>query len=132
MNIRTFQTDKSLETEGVWQDVGDGGELLIARLGNKKYQDAVRKRMKPYKQAIKQDRLPDEVADKIVVTALADHILLDWRGIKDGPDGPVVEYTRETAIAWLTDMPDFRELVLALANDMESYRTADIEDDAGN
>ena len=39
---KTFATDRQLEEDGAWFDVGDGGRVKVARAGNQRYRKLLR------------------------------------------------------------------------------------------
>lgn len=132
MDLNLFKTDESKSNEGVWCPVDPTTQIKIARYGNRLFQRALQREMKPYKQMIDKGALDDDTADLLLVTAMAEGILVDWRGMTHG--GEPLPYTRAAAIELLLDKKfrDFRELVVNLAQDMQLFREEEIEEDAGN
>lgn len=131
MDLNVFKTDTVKTDEGVWCPIDSETDIKIARYGNKVFQRAFQREMKPYKQLIDRGALDDDTADKILVNAIAEGILLDWRGMKkNGEDLP---YSRSAAIDILLDksLRDFRALVVELAQDMQLFRETEIEDAEG-
>lgn len=122
---KNFGTDAKLELEGVWQDIGDGARVLIARIGNKNHTARINELRAPYKVQIRAGRLGDDVWQKIATKAMPGCILLDWEGLKD--DGKPVVYSEEKALELLTKYPDFRDLVSGLANEIDSFQKAEEE-----
>ena len=131
MDISKFQTNKSMEEEGVWVDVdGNGTKIKVARVNNPRYKKYFQKITKPYKRQIRSGTLSEDLAEKLLVDALANTILLDWQGFtKDGESFP---YSVDNARAFLAESPDFRDFVSDAANEMENYRTAELEEARGN
>lgn len=127
---KEFATDSKLEQDGVWVDLDDETSILIARMNNKKYRNALRRVLKPYKTQISAGTIQPGKLDDLLVTPLAAHVLLDWKGLT--VNGEPTEYSREAAERVMQQFPDFRELVVTLASDMDLFRTADIEDDTKN
>ena len=132
MELNKLKTDSQKEVEGVWHDLGEGARIKIARAGNKAYAEYIQKAMKPHRKAIKAGTLSDKVAEKIVVGALAETVLLDWEGFTEG--GKAVKYSIDKAKEILSnpDFHDFKEMVAELADDAEAYRTEVLEDDLKN
>jgi hypothetical protein len=117
---KDFSTNKKLEDEGVWIDIGDGAKLKIARAGNKQSNALSKQLAKPYMAQITYGKLSDEVATQIGVEVMAKAILLDWKGIQyDGADLP---YSVDNAIKLLTELPDFRDYVSQMANDRKTFQ----------
>ena len=109
-------------------DAASGCRLKIARIGNRRYREAMARRLKPYRRALRAGTLEDPVTERITAKVLAETVLLDWRGLERG--GSAVAYSREAAAAILSDpaYKDFRDLVVELASDQEAYRERDLED----
>lgn len=123
---KLFGTDKQKEVEGVWSEVGDGVELKIARIGNPEYQKEFQKISKPHRRAIRSGTLSNDVAEKLLIKAMAKNILVDWRNLKE--DGEDVPYSYENAVRLLTDYRDLRDIVSDIANEIESFRAEDDEE----
>ncbi|MEQ8396502.1 hypothetical protein [Thalassobaculum sp.] len=130
MDLNRFKADTALEDEGVWTtvDAATGCRLRIARIGNRRYRETMARRLKPYRRALRAGTLDDQVTERVTAEVLAETVLLDWERLERG--GAAVAYSREAAAAILADpaYKDFRDLVVELASDQESYRERDIED----
>ena len=122
MDLRkTFKTSKQKETEGVWVNLDDSGaKLKIARAGNPNYKAAQQKKMARYKLAARSKTIPDSAWDEIFNELIAETILLDWAGITE--NGQKVPYSQEAALQALSDLKDFREIVMGFADDMTNFK----------
>ena len=120
-----FEMDRTLEEEGVWFDIGDGGRLKIARRGNRRYRDRLRGLTRGKERQLQLNTLPEDVAEDLLCTALASGILLDWEKIEE--NGKKVVYTEQVAADMLRRYPDFRVLVESLSDDMEAYKAREEE-----
>lgn len=126
-----FQTDASAEENGVWIDIGDGADVLIARFGNPRHEALMEKLRKPYRNILRTGGdIPADKRDRIAIQGMAETILLGWRGI-EGPDGPI-PYSVDNAVQLLTELKDFRNTVSYLALEQETFRKQALEDAAGN
>lgn len=121
MKISTFATDLDLEENGVWVDIGDGGQLKVARMGNPRYQEAVRRISKPHKTQIRNKTITEDLSDELLLKSMAETILLDWKGIEDDK-GKAIKYSVETAFKLMRDLRDFRNLVVELATEQAAFR----------
>lgn len=132
MDIRkTFQTDESLEENGTWVTFGGDSMFLIARFGNKKHRELMERLRTPHRALIASGRpLPTEIADKMLIDAAAQTILLDWRGVTE--NGVPVPYSQEKAKEYLTELKDFRNQVDFVSTQMETFRRQAMDSDAGN
>lgn len=127
-NLNSLETNKSAEKDGVWIDYLDGSKLKIARIGNQGYKAFMTTKYKQNRMAIdRNDRGADEIAEKIQLEALANHILVDWKGIEF--DGKDQKYTPEFGLKVLKEIADFRKDVENYASDSTLYRDATHADD---
>lgn len=118
---KSFGTNSTLENEGVWIELGDGASIKVARVGNKENKAILKKLIAPHKMAARNDKLADEIWDKITVESMAATILLDWKGIED--DGKPLPYTKENATRLLTDYKDFREQVASFSSELALFQS---------
>lgn len=124
-----YATNHDVESEGAVRDFGDFW-IKLARAGgsNKKYSKALRKTTAPYNRAIDLGKLPDELANKLMVTVYAEAVVLDWGG--DGmvdPDGQPLPCTKENVVRVLTELPDLFAEVRKAAEGMELFQQANRE-----
>ena len=120
MDLNTYKTDRTKDTEGVWIELGDGAKLLVASIQSSAYKKVIRKRL----QAIPGHLLKadPELQDKIIGEVMAEHILLSWSGITD--DGKPVLPSLEERKKAMT-LPHFREVVAELATDISNFQAED-------
>lgn len=129
MDISKLKTDSNLEEEGVLVPLGDA-KIKVARMGNKRYQAAFNRRMTPHKNAARAGIVADEVVEQILIEVIAETVLLDWEGIKE--DGVPLPYSRENAIRVLTEIRAFRDIVVSIADRMETFRRESVENSEKN
>lgn len=134
----TFKTDETLEKEGVWLEYGtaSNGEpirIKIARAGgqNTAFIKALEKATKPYRRAIQSGRLDDNTADRLYITAFAEHVVLNWVNVED-PQGKPVEFNRGNVILLLDELPDLFADLREQASNMQLFRAEELEEDLGN
>ena len=121
MDLRKeYGTDKNKELTGVWEDFGNGCTVLIARIGNENYAKVFRRISKPYQNAIRRQSLGNEKADELLIQAMAECIVLDWKGLKE--DGKTIKYSKEECVRILKEYKDFRDQVSELATSMELFK----------
>lgn len=128
---KEFGTDSDLEVNGVWQDIGDGARVRVARWNNpahKKVLERLRKKFRHFQMAGRD--IPDEEAEKITVESMVEAILLDWDGFVDD-DGKELKYSRNAAFSML-EIKDFRDLVAGLSLAAEIFRKKEVEEIAKN
>lgn len=127
MDLNTFKVDQDKAQEGVWCDLGDA-RLKVARYGNKKFQDALKNAMAPYKRLAEQGRLNDDIAEKILINAIAKYVLLGWENLTI--DGKGVNYSYDNAVKILSnpEYKDFREVVVSMSQEVDLFRKEEVEE----
>ena len=130
MKFSQFATDLSLEEDGVWIDIGDGARLKIARIGNPRYKEALRAKLKPYRSKAAQAALSDEQWLHINCEVEAKTILLDWEGWEQD-NGKKATYSEKAAYQMLHGLKDFRAMVLRLAEEQATFALV-ADEEAGN
>lgn len=118
MDFATITTDKTLEKEGVWKTYEDA-EFKIAGVNSPAYQRALRR----HGATISASKIKNDpaVQDKILIEAMADGILLDWKGnVKmKGKNLPV---TRDNKIVLLS-IPVFRTWIAEQMQEIENFQS---------
>ena len=117
-----------LDTTGVWAKFSDGVEFRIARAGNPNFQKASDKMEAPYRKQIARGKLPTGKQVELQCAAMAEGILLDWKGLAT-EEGELL-YSKENAAAVLRYNSEIREFVFEFATDQENFRTEMVEDTA--
>ncbi len=128
---KRFGTSKKLEFDGVWQELGDGAAIRIARWNNRRFSELKRQLERKYRAQQKDNKLPEKIAEQVIVETMAHAILLDWRGLElNGQKLPA--YTPEEGIKALSDIGDtdkegvnmgeFRDFVAGLSMDANNFR----------
>lgn len=117
-----FATDEKAEVEGVWVPVNPKARIKVARLGNPRHRECVRRKTALYKMAGSATTIPDEVWAQISREAVAETILVDWDGEGVTRDGKPVPYSKEEALKLICARKDFYQLVITLAENMDTFR----------
>lgn len=132
-----YGTSNQAEEKGRWFEFGDV-EFLVARSGNRAYNDMISAQFTAHKHTLDQKDTPEartianERADKINTLVMANTILLGWRGLaKTDADGVVTtgqvrykgaELAFSTANAsTLLSHKDFRAVISAKSDDFRNY-----------
>ncbi len=127
---KQYKTNPELEEHGVWEDVGDGAQLLIARVNNPAYVRAYRRVPRGIRRQFEAGTLPDDRSDDIICNVMAETVLLDFKNLSI--KGKAIKYSQDMAKQTLIDYPDFRELVWQIANETQRYHEDGVEEDAKN
>lgn len=148
MSLRkTFKTDKTAETEGVWIEVGINEHnsrpqrIKISRMSksNKRYTKELERVTRPHSSAIQNETLDNELSAKLLREVFADTILLDWDNIPKseltGDDADAAEelaFTRENVLALFEELPDLYDDWEARAKKSAAFRETERENAAKN
>lgn len=146
--FNTYKTDSNAEVNGVdYPSVtnADGSQVvfILARSGknNVAYRRALDKAAAPHRRVMNQGRMPEEVAEAMLLDLFAVHILKGWRnvqcpesmteefGVAAGEDIP---YNKRNVIKLMTILPDLYTELVASANDMSLFVEGQREDEAKN
>ena len=132
LRITSLKTDTSREATGAWVDYLDGAKLLIARNTNPKYTAFLAKEYEKNRASLSKGARSggNDIADAIMVNALSQFILLDWKGFEDDA-GRSVPYSVETAKEYLK-VRDFRQDVERLSDTFELFRKEEVAEAVGN
>lgn len=125
-----YATDPDLEKNGVWVNLGHGLEVLVARMGNSRYQSLLDALLKPHQRQIQRNTMDRDVLNDIILQAVSKAVLLDWKGAN--ADGKPLAYSPDVGLAYLRKYKDFREDVLFAAGQMETFRAEQLEDNSKN
>lgn len=127
-----FGTDRKAEVEGIWL-VYPYGEFLISRAGpsNTEFTKVFEKLSRPYRTQIKNDMLPSEVGERLLVETFARTIVRDWKKVA-GRDGKEIKFSVENCIKVFTDLPDLFADIREQSMKFTNFVTAEIEEDSGN
>lgn len=110
---------------GTWAEY-NGGEFLIAHAGSLRFQRALSRLQKPHRRKMEKGEMDPADSRKLLIQALAEAILLDWKGVKNSA-GEDVAYSVKSAITALTNDPAFREFVMEFSAEMENFRKEEAE-----
>jgi hypothetical protein len=128
-----FETNPEHETKGIDIDYGDYGVFRIKRAGgaNDEFSKVLEVKTRPYRRQIDMGTFDSKVAEKFLVEAFVDTVLIGWENVKD-KKGKNLEFSKENAVKLLSDLPelfaDLREKAMNAAN----FLLGDIEDDLKN
>lgn len=128
-----FETDSTMEQQGVVVDFGPYGRFKVARASgsNIKYAAAFKRLNKPYQKMLKRNTMPEALAKKLLAQVYAESIVLAWEGIL-GRDNQPIPFTKENVVKVLLDLPDLFTQIIAESQNAESYRREYVEDAAKN
>ncbi len=121
-----FATDETLEENGTWFQIGGGARVLVARSGNRKYGKMLTKEVERNKKALDlNDDAADKLSEEIMISVLAETILLGWEDISF--KGEVLEYNIANAKKLLA-VKDFRKAIAQFADDVSAFKFKETEE----
>jgi len=121
-----FATDETLEENGTWFPIGGGARVLVARSGNRKYAKLLTKEVERNKKALDlNDDAADKLSEEIMISVLAETILLGWEDISF--KGEVLEYNVANAKKLLA-VKDFRKAIAQFADDVSAFKFKETEE----
>ncbi len=120
MKIAT--SENPADRDGLWTAYTEDVDFLIARAGNSRFLKASDKAEAPYRRQIARGKLATEKQIEIQCRAMAEGILLGWRGPIEGDDGNPLEYSVDNAYLMLRYNADIRDFVFEAATEQERYR----------
>lgn len=124
MNLyRQFKTDEQKEVDGVWIALSATARVKVARMGNTRYRECMKRLRAPYQQGGLGTTIPDDLQQALLREAVAETILVDWDGIED-QDGHPLPYSKKAALDACTDLKDFYLVVLAASDNMETFKVS--------
>lgn len=123
MNLfEAFETDKDLESTGVWFEVQPGVRFRCARMGpmNKTYKRALSQKMKPHQRQYQQGTLDEGLGENLLKDVFIESVLLEWEGVTDRKGEPL-ELNFNNA-KWLFDeLPDLYAAISSEAEKAGNY-----------
>ena len=128
-----FETDKDLETSGVWIDYGADGAFLIAHTGgvSSEFIRAFRGLYKKNRARFDRDLMNENESQKLLLETFAKTSILNWRGIKDRA-GVDIPFSKENAIKLISDLPNLGFMLFEEAKNYENFLVAEREEIAKN
>ena len=128
MDLTNYRTDAAKKQEGVWIPFFENSQVKIAHFENEEFKAAYRRETAVFTRT-KRDATPDE-ASEIMIKLMARHIILDWKGIKDG--GEDLPFSIEAAENLLREVDAARERLVNEAKDWSNFRKKADEELEGN
>ena len=132
MDLQKDKVDTSKEIDGVWCDYDSETSFLIARYENPAHMKYMKKITKPYQRQFRMKTADDELVKKLEVDAMANCILLDWKGLNEG--GKEVKFSIKKAKEVLLN-PEYVGLlnyVQEQSSDMALFNVEELADGVVN
>jgi hypothetical protein len=117
-DLNDFRTDKDAKTNGVWIEFGGNASFKLASFDNAAFTDAFRKATKPYTDLGR--KIPDADQAAIMARCMANHIVLDWKGVYDGDKE--LKFSVAAAERLLTEIEMVRDRLIQEARSLENFK----------
>ena len=136
--LNRIATSTDLASEGQWVEFcpaqgpdDEALELKIARVGNPNYNQRLQELVRPHRRKVRMGF--DEDLEEFVRIAVAECVLVDWRGLQDD-DGKAIPYSKEKSVEILTDpvYSDVFDFVMDVGGDAAVFREKSLGAVAGN
>lgn len=126
-----YQTDKSLEEEGVWVDFGGGVMVKVARITSAKSREVRRRLERPLARKNRNEELTLDQLEHLMIEQLSQAVVKDWKGVTD-EKGKELPCTVENCRDILNKFPDFREDVATVSMEKATFQQNRMQDELGN
>ena len=137
-----FQTDETLEKDGVYIDYGTF-RVKLARSGgaNKRYGRILEAKAKPYRRAIQTKTMDNELAEKMMMDAFVETCIIAWEiKIDDNEwksgvlseDKTLQPFNKQNVLKVFDKLPDLFIDLSEQATTLSNYRIGELEEDAKN
>lgn len=132
MKLTAFGQDVEKAENGVWVDLGEGCRVKVARSGSARSERMLKKLTAPHQRAIQMGSIPDALLERLNAEHTSKAILLDWEGLQDA-DGTEIPFSQAKAFEILSnpEYRDFKDQVLYLAREAETFRKQQIDETVG-
>lgn len=124
--FKQFGTDRNAEENGKWFKFGTEIEVKIRRYKSKHTIAAQKEMERPYESMRSRGKLPDDVAEKVLMGMICTSIIADWRGIY-GDDDQEIPYSPEMAYQLMEALPELRDQIVAVSMEMDGFRAKNDE-----
>ena len=122
MDLSKTKLDDKAEREGIWIDYDEETAFLVARWMNPDHKAFIQRAVKPYIRKHRRGDIPQDVSERIEAQAMAECILLGWKGLKNA--GQDIPFSKGEALKLLSDPAQswLYSWVQEEAMDMASYQ----------
>ena len=134
-----FETDNDLETSGVrivygTNSKGQPIQVTIARAGgsNVAFNKAYERITKPYRHQMNVGKLPKELNDRLNRELYAEAVVRSMSGFEERDGTSIDTSTKEGVMAMFERLPNLFSDIINQSQSMETFKSTQMEADAGN
>lgn len=125
--MRITPLNETAAEEGEWFEYL-GVPLKIARFNSQHFKKTYRRLTKPYEKQLRNNKLDHETSERLLCTAMAEAVLVDWDVSKFPGNIP---YSKDAAKELLLTDTDCREFVSEVSGDLDNFLITDEEEKMG-
>lgn len=124
VKLSTIKSDSELENKGAWVEWDFGVSLLIARAGNRQFDNFMQSFSAKEIETMRDSNDPD-TTEGMLKKAIAKTVWLGWKNIDDD-DGKPLKYSAKRALEFLEDdgFRDLYKFILVQSNEQANFRKA--------
>lgn len=121
--FQLFETNQNLESGAGVKIEYPGFSIVIHRAGgsNKKFTQVLSTKMKPYRHKFERGLLDDETANKIMIEAYAEAVVVGWEGVRD-KNNELLPFTKENVVQLFNALPEFFQDVVKQAQQISNFK----------
>ena len=128
-----FFTNREHEENGTEVDLGGGLKITVRALDSAHSMETRRKLEEPHAALIRsQGKLPDDIAEQIMLKQLANSIVIGWEGVTEKDGTTPIAFSAANAERVFKEYKAFRQEVASVVMDKATWKKAGIAADAGN
>lgn len=120
---KLFKNNPKHENDGIWLNISEETGFLVKRFGgdnSNQVKAALALYYKPYARLIEMGTMDPKKEREIMLKVFINSCLIDWKGVEI--DGSPAEFSKEAALAFLLELPELAETLMAYASDSKNYR----------
>ena len=106
--------------DGVWTDDFYGCTFKVAAITSTKFQRVLNRLNTPFRRKLEKGNMDPADSKRILCTAMAKALLLDWKGVVDADDKPV-SYNEELGTKLLMNNDLVRDFIQDFSADLDNF-----------
>lgn len=128
----TFDTNKSLETDGITLQFADAS-MVVRRAGgsNTNYNVKLGEKLRPYKHVAEAGGLDPKLSRRLLMEVYFETVVISWENFTDRKGNPL-DLTLENFLAIMTDLPDLWLAVVTACDDMKNFQETKVHEDVAD